>query len=104
MILLTMELNSICCLPSNLLEDSIKTVSPLTKSFAVFNIPIDLPFNEAGGRGPTLNATTYMRYGKVSATIKTAGTGGSVTAFILLADGGDEIDFEFLGGDVRNVQ
>ncbi|KAI7890187.1 concanavalin A-like lectin/glucanase domain-containing protein [Mucor mucedo] len=64
----------------------------------------ELPYNLHGGRGPTLNATTYIRYGKISATIKSAGTGGSVTAFILMADGGDEIDFEFLGGDTSHVQ
>lgn len=63
-----------------------------------------MPYNLHGGRGPTLNATTYIRYGKISATIKSAGTGGSVTAFILMADGGDEIDFEFLGGDTSHVQ
>lgn len=57
-----------------------------------------------GGRGPTLNATTYIRYGKVSANIKSASLGGAVTAFILMADGGDEIDFEFLGGDTKHVQ
>jgi beta-glucanase (GH16 family) len=45
-----------------------------------------------------------MRYGKLSARIRSAGTGGAVTAFILMADGGDEIDFEFLGGDVDHVQ
>lgn len=64
----------------------------------------DLPYNEFGGRGPTLNATTYMKYGTVSATMRTAGVGGSVTAFILLADEGDEIDFEILGGEVKKVQ
>lgn len=63
-----------------------------------------LPYNAIGGRGPTLNATSYMRYGKISATLKSSGTGGTVTAFILLADGGDEIDFEFLGGDKDKVQ
>ncbi|KAK4509456.1 Glycoside hydrolase, 38 vacuolar alpha mannosidase [Mucor velutinosus] len=64
----------------------------------------NLPYNEIGGRGPTLNATSYMRYGRVSATLRSAGTGGAVTAFILMADGGDEIDFEFLGGDKDLVQ
>ncbi|CAO3617955.1 unnamed protein product [Mucor hiemalis] len=64
----------------------------------------DLPYNQYGGRGPTLNSTTYMRYGRLSAHIRSAGTGGAVTAFILMADGGDEIDFEFLGGDLDHVQ
>ncbi|KAL9549101.1 hypothetical protein PS6_006251 [Mucor atramentarius] len=63
-----------------------------------------LPYNEIGGRGPTLNATSFMRYGRVTALMRSAGTGGAVTAFILMADGGDEIDFEFLGGDRDLVQ
>ncbi|KAG1187895.1 hypothetical protein G6F35_014363 [Rhizopus arrhizus] len=63
-----------------------------------------MPYNQIGGRGPTLNSTVYMRYGKMSANIKAAGTGGSVTAFILMGDGGDEIDFEFIGGDYNHVQ
>ncbi|KAI8091030.1 concanavalin A-like lectin/glucanase domain-containing protein [Gilbertella persicaria] len=64
----------------------------------------NLPYNQIGGRGPTLNATTYIRYGRISATMKTASGGGSVTAFILIADDGDEIDFEIVGGDFRSVQ
>lgn len=63
-----------------------------------------MPFNKLGGRGPTINSTAYMRYGKLSATLKSTGSGGAVTAFILMADGGDEIDFEFLGGDPNHVQ
>ncbi|KAI8373850.1 concanavalin A-like lectin/glucanase domain-containing protein [Blakeslea trispora] len=64
----------------------------------------DMPYNESPGRGPTLNATNYMRYGRVSATLKTATDGGVITAFILLADDGDEIDFEMIGNDLRSVQ
>ncbi|KAI8083706.1 concanavalin A-like lectin/glucanase domain-containing protein [Thamnidium elegans] len=72
--------------------------------YRTFDRVTELPYNVHGGRGPTLNATTYIRYGKVSAEIKSATLGGAVTAFILMADGGDEIDFEFLGGDTTHVQ
>ena len=39
-----------------------------------------------------------MHYGRVSATVKSANVGGAITAVILIADGGDEIDIELLGG------
>ncbi|KAI7903420.1 concanavalin A-like lectin/glucanase domain-containing protein [Cokeromyces recurvatus] len=74
------------------------------KNVRGWEVENNLPYNQIGGRGPTLNATTYMLYGKVSATLRAASTGGSVTAFILIADIGDEIDFEFIGGDNKHVQ
>ncbi|KAI9488808.1 concanavalin A-like lectin/glucanase domain-containing protein [Zychaea mexicana] len=57
-----------------------------------------LPYNKYEGRGPTFNASSYMHYGRVSATVKSANVGGAITAVILIGDGGDEIDFELLGG------
>jgi beta-glucanase (GH16 family) len=42
-----------------------------------------------------------MQYGTFEATVKSAPVGGAVTAIILIADGGDEIDFELLGGKVH---
>lgn len=68
------------------------------KNTNCFSVHLDLPYNKYEGRGPTFNASTYMRYGRVSATVKSASVGGAITAVILLADGGDEIDFELLGG------
>ena len=38
-----------------------------------------------------------MLYGRFSATVKASKIGGAITAVILIADGGDEIDFELLG-------
>ncbi|CEJ00081.1 hypothetical protein RMCBS344292_14150 [Rhizopus microsporus] len=64
----------------------------------------NLPYNLFPGRGPTLNSTVYMRYGRMSATLKASSTPGSVTAFILMGDGGDEIDFEWIGGAPNQVQ
>lgn len=61
---------------------------------------IIVPYNKYEGKGFTFNATSYMQYGKFSAKLKSANVPGAVTAVILIADNGDEIDFEILtGGD-----
>lgn len=44
-----------------------------------------------------------MQYGKFSATVKSAGVDGAVTAIILLADDGDEIDWEILAGKSNTI-
>ncbi len=54
--------------------------------------------------GTLLASTTYMWYGKVSATLKTSRGAGVVTAFILMSDVRDEIDFEFVGTDLSTAQ
>ncbi|KAI8973517.1 concanavalin A-like lectin/glucanase domain-containing protein [Mycotypha africana] len=61
--------------------------------------PERLRYNKYEGKGCTLNATTYMQYGKFSATVKSSRVPGAVTAVILIADNGDELDFEFLAGE-----
>ncbi|CAO3621505.1 unnamed protein product [Cunninghamella echinulata] len=58
-----------------------------------------LPYNKYMGRGPTFNSTFHVKYGTVTARLKTGSLGGSITAFVLIADNGDEIDFEFIGGE-----
>lgn len=58
-----------------------------------------------GNSSGTLLATSaYVWYGKVSATLKTSHTQGVVTAFILLSDVKDEIDFEFVGYNTSQAQ
>jgi beta-glucanase (GH16 family) len=54
--------------------------------------------------GTVLATTTYMWYGTVKAKIKTSRGAGVVTAFILFSDVKDEIDFEWVGTDLSNVQ
>jgi len=54
--------------------------------------------------GTVLASTTYMWYGTVKAKMKTSRAKGVVTAFILFSDVKDEIDFEWVGTDLRNVQ
>jgi len=45
-----------------------------------------------------------MWYGNVKATFKTSRGQGVVTAFILLSDVKDEIDYEFVGADLESAQ
>ncbi|KAI7228303.1 glycoside hydrolase family 16 protein [Hortaea werneckii] len=54
--------------------------------------------------GTLLMSTKYVWYGKISATLKTSAGAGVVTAFILMSDVKDEIDFEFVGVDMDHAQ
>lgn len=54
--------------------------------------------------GTVLASSTYMWYGNVKATFKTGRGRGVVTAFILLSDVKDEIDYEFIGVDTGTAQ
>lgn len=57
-----------------------------------------------GTVGTLLTSSHYVWYGKVSARQKTSAGPGVVTAFILLSDIKDEIDFEFIGVDLNTAQ
>lgn len=54
--------------------------------------------------GTLLASAAYVWYGKVSTTLKTSRGAGVVTAFILLSDVKDEIDYEFIGVDLEDAQ
>ncbi|KAG4437981.1 hypothetical protein IFR05_006521 [Cadophora sp. M221] len=54
--------------------------------------------------GTLLASTAYMWYGNVKAKFKTSRGAGVVTAFILLSDVKDEIDYEFVGVDLEHAQ
>ena len=54
--------------------------------------------------GTLLASTHYVWYGQISATMKSSRGAGVVSAFILLSDVKDEIDFEFIGADLENAQ
>ena len=58
----------------------------------------------ANSVGTLLASTVYMWYGKTTAKLTTSGGQGVVTAFILLGDTKDEIDFEFVGYDLAQAQ
>jgi beta-glucanase (GH16 family) len=54
--------------------------------------------------GTVLATSSYMWYGNVKAKFKTSRGQGVVTAFILLSDVKDEIDYEFVGVDLKTAQ
>ena len=54
--------------------------------------------------GTLLMSTHYVWYGQISATMTTSQGAGVVTAFILMSDVHDEIDFEFVGVDLEHAQ
>ncbi|CDM33592.1 CAZyme family GH16 [Penicillium roqueforti] len=65
------------------------------------NLIMTMPANSVG----TLFANNhYIWYGKVSGKIKSSRGKGVVTAFILLSDVKDEIDYEWVGADLTAVQ
>jgi len=57
-----------------------------------------------GTVGTLLASTHYVWYGKICAKATTAQGKGVVTAFILMSDVKDEIDYEWVGVDTGNVQ
>lgn len=54
--------------------------------------------------GTLLASTHYIWYGKVTGKFSTSAGAGVVTAFILLGDSKDEIDFEFVGVELSTAQ
>jgi hypothetical protein len=54
--------------------------------------------------GTLLMSSHYVWYGKISATMTTSQGQGVVTAFIMMSDVKDEIDFEFVGVDLESAQ
>ncbi|KAJ5095778.1 glycosidase crf2 [Penicillium alfredii] len=65
------------------------------------NLIMTMPTKSVG----TLFANNhYIWYGKISGKIKSSRGKGVVTAFILLSDVKDEIDYEFVGADLAAVQ
>ena len=54
--------------------------------------------------GTLLASTHYVWYGKITASMKTSRGQGVVSAFILLSDNKDEIDFEFIGTNLTTAQ
>ncbi|KXL48897.1 glycoside hydrolase family 16 protein [Acidomyces richmondensis BFW] len=54
--------------------------------------------------GSLLMSTHYVWYGRISCTLSTSQGAGVVTAFIMMSDVHDEIDFEFVGVDLEHAQ
>lgn len=70
----------------------------------VYNNEAILLTMPANSVGTVLSSTGYMWYGNVKATMKTSRGAGVVTAFILLSDVKDEIDYEFVGTELDIAQ
>ncbi len=72
----------------------------------IYQNQVLLTLSETGqsASGTLLASTSYVWYGKVSAQLKTSRGQGVVTAFILLSDVKDEIDFEFVGTNLETAQ
>jgi len=60
--------------------------------------------NDKLGEGATVNSTFTFLYGRATFTIAAPVVPGAVTAAILIADQGDEVDVELLGGDSSHWQ
>ncbi|KAK2757036.1 hypothetical protein FQN54_005005 [Arachnomyces sp. PD_36] len=58
----------------------------------------------SGSVGTLLANNHYVWYGKTSARMKTSRGNGVITAFILLSDVKDEIDYEWVGADLLTTQ
>ncbi|KAI0177992.1 concanavalin A-like lectin/glucanase domain-containing protein [Pestalotiopsis sp. NC0098] len=56
------------------------------------------------GDAPTMQSEFYMFFGTISAIVKASSGTGIVSCVILESDDLDEIDWEWLGGDVDQVQ
>ncbi|EPS44413.1 hypothetical protein H072_1595 [Dactylellina haptotyla CBS 200.50] len=54
--------------------------------------------------GTVLASTRYVWYGKISATMRTSKGQGVVSAFIMMSDVKDEIDYEWVGVDLQTSQ
>ncbi|KAH9886176.1 glycoside hydrolase family 16 protein [Xylariomycetidae sp. FL2044] len=65
------------------------------------NVILTMPEDSVG---TVLASTVYMWYGNVKARIKTSKDAGVVTAFILLSDVKDEIDYEWVGTELDIAQ
>ncbi|KAG6812876.1 hypothetical protein H0H92_015804 [Tricholoma furcatifolium] len=55
-------------------------------------------------QGTLLSSTRYVHYGKITTRLKTSRWGGVVTAFIMMSDVRDEIDWEFPGNKTLEGQ
>lgn len=54
--------------------------------------------------GSMIASTRNFLYGRAGARLRTARSQGVITALVLISPTGDEIDFEFLGSELKQVQ
>jgi hypothetical protein len=66
---------------------------------------IGIPYNKyASPQSPNFESRYAMRYGRITYVLKTSNTPGAVTCAYMIAPGGDEIDFEMLGGKLHKLK
>ncbi|KAH8684595.1 concanavalin A-like lectin/glucanase domain-containing protein [Tricladium varicosporioides] len=101
----TYNFNSLDRITSNTkyLGDSSKTDWVMDGNAVIYNNNVLLTM-APDTVGTLLASSTYMWYGNVKATFKTSRGKGVVTAFILLSDIKDEIDYEYVGADLKTAQ
>lgn len=58
----------------------------------------------AANQGATVRTTRYVRFGRITAVMKTSHTNGVVSSFITQSDDLDEIDFEWVGSQRTQLQ
>ena len=92
------------------LEDQQKYLGDASKADWVYSgQPVNnkgqlwLTMNE-GSVGTLVKSTHFMWYGNAKARFSTAAGAGVVTAFIILGDAKDEIDFEMVGVELESAQ
>lgn len=73
------------------------TTIDYTKDGALFTIKKETD-------APTVGSHKYVFFGKIDVTIRAAPGAGVVSSFVLQSDNLDEVDWEWLGGDSKQVQ
>ncbi len=73
-----------------------------SNNVAQANGALQIGITEVGGTRVSLNQT--LQYGSIEVKMKAAAGSNIVSSFILMADNGDEIDFEFVGKDPKLIQ
>ncbi|KAI8801076.1 concanavalin A-like lectin/glucanase domain-containing protein, partial [Cladochytrium replicatum] len=67
--------------------------------------PLTVNGAQQGGVGARLSSTSYLPLGgKACARVRQSGAKGIITAFILMADNKDEVDFEWTGKSSRSTE
>ncbi|CDO95560.1 unnamed protein product [Kluyveromyces dobzhanskii CBS 2104] len=86
---------------TNMLRDYHFTYSGFVKFDSPSQLILAMPKHTSGS---LLSSARSFLYGRSTVKMKTARGQGVVTAVVLISAVGDEIDFEFIGGELHNTQ
>ncbi|KAI0223888.1 putative glycosidase CRH2 [Massospora cicadina] len=75
----------------------------ITGDYAIEDGEVILKMSQPNS-GATLQSTRYVDYGKITAVMKTSRGAGVISSFITMSDTKDEIDFEWVGKNTKEVQ